>query len=370
MNVYDVVICGAGVLGASCAYALSKLNLTILCLDRWNPPHLNASSSGESRLFRTAYFEDMRYIPLLLRAHAMWRELEQEQRVPLFCQNGFLLMSPKHDIHLHAIKDHARQFDIALDHLTARTLVKRFPQFQPPSSWEGTLEINAGVINAERAVQAFLTGAMARGVTVHGNETIVSFDPTTHHMDIITNRSRYRAAHVVLALGAYCNHFAQLMPMPITITRAVQFWFPCQTTFHTKNTPCFAFADEHDFIYGFPALSSRGAKVARYQGFDHVQSPLHARAPARECELAPVQHVVKNYLPMLDAQPSHHHVCFYASTKDENFLLDHHPDFPRVILAGGDSGHAFKFAPVIGETIRALIAQKPLPFDTEFLRCR
>jgi glycine/D-amino acid oxidase-like deaminating enzyme len=36
---------------------------------------------------------------------------------------------------------------------------------------------------------------------------------------------------------------------------------------------------------------------------------------------------------------------------DQNFIVDHHPDYDNVWLCGGGSAEAFKFGPVLGEYI-------------------
>jgi len=47
--------------------------------------------------------------------------------------------------------------------------------------------------------------------------------------------------------------------------------------------------------------------------------------------------------------------CPYTLTPDGHFVVDRHPQHPRVILCGGFSGHGFKFAPVIGEVLADLV---------------
>ena len=44
-------------------------------------------------------------------------------------------------------------------------------------------------------------------------------------------------------------------------------------------------------------------------------------------------------------------VCMYTLTPDEHFIVDTHPDHPGLSFAAGMSGHGFKFAPVIGESL-------------------
>ena len=44
-------------------------------------------------------------------------------------------------------------------------------------------------------------------------------------------------------------------------------------------------------------------------------------------------------------------LCWYADTPEGNFLVDYHPDIDGLFLATGDSGHAFKFLPILGDEV-------------------
>ncbi|MCA1595892.1 MAG: sarcosine oxidase, partial [Chloroflexi bacterium] len=44
-------------------------------------------------------------------------------------------------------------------------------------------------------------------------------------------------------------------------------------------------------------------------------------------------------------------VCLYTDTWDGHFWIAPDPDRPGLVVATGGSGHAFKFAPVLGEII-------------------
>jgi glycine/D-amino acid oxidase-like deaminating enzyme len=54
-------------------------------------------------------------------------------------------------------------------------------------------------------------------------------------------------------------------------------------------------------------------------------------------------------------------------TPDEDFLVDHHPEFKNVIFAAGFSGHGFKFAPLIAVALADLALQGKTELPIDFL---
>jgi len=42
-------------------------------------------------------------------------------------------------------------------------------------------------------------------------------------------------------------------------------------------------------------------------------------------------------------------VCMYCDTHDGHFWIARDPEREGLVIAAGDSGHGFKFAPVLGE---------------------
>ena len=57
-------------------------------------------------------------------------------------------------------------------------------------------------------------------------------------------------------------------------------------------------------------------------------------------------------------------------TPDEHFVVDRHPRHANVHFACGFSGHGFKFASVVGETLADLAIKRETRHPVEFLRLR
>ena len=61
-------------------------------------------------------------------------------------------------------------------------------------------------------------------------------------------------------------------------------------------------------------------------------------------------------LPALaDAPIVHRRMCLYCDTFDGDFWIDHDPERPGLVVAAGDSGHGFKFAPILGALIADVV---------------
>lgn len=56
-------------------------------------------------------------------------------------------------------------------------------------------------------------------------------------------------------------------------------------------------------------------------------------------------------------------VCWYTDTRSGDFLIDYHPKYKGLFVMTGGSGHAFKFAPVIGDAIvECMLGRTPEDF--------
>lgn len=56
-------------------------------------------------------------------------------------------------------------------------------------------------------------------------------------------------------------------------------------------------------------------------------------------------------------------ICWYTDTRDGDFLISYHPRYRGLFVATGGSGHAFKFLPIIGDSIlECIIGRTPEDF--------
>jgi sarcosine oxidase len=73
--------------------------------------------------------------------------------------------------------------------------------------------------------------------------------------------------------------------------------------------------------------------------------------------LTAVRTFLRERIPLLAKAPvTETRVCQYENTSNGDFLIDRHPAFENVWLAGGGSGHGFKHGPAVGEAVAALVS--------------
>jgi sarcosine oxidase len=100
-----------------------------------------------------------------------------------------------------------------------------------------------------------------------------------------------------------------------------------------------------------PNVDGLGLAVLMPIGTTPVDPDTHDRVPTEDIK-ADVLTRATRLFPALKGQPFiNAHVCQLDSTVDANFIIDKHPGFDNVWLAGGGSDHGFKFGPVTGDYV-------------------
>jgi glycine/D-amino acid oxidase-like deaminating enzyme len=116
---------------------------------------------------------------------------------------------------------------------------------------------------------------------------------------------------------------------------------------------------ESDY-YGLPDLESRGFKVACDRHGDPIDPDTAERTPSA-FDLARAREFLAHRFPALARAPLvGAEVCQYENTSNGDFVIDRHPAFDNVWIAGGGSGHGFKNGPAVGE----LVAERVLSGGT------
>lgn len=367
---YDVIIVGLGAMGSATAYHLAKSGLRVLGLDRYQPPHNFGSSHGLTRIIREAYFEHPLYVPLVQRAYELWAELEKQSGQQLLLRTGGLMIGPRDGVLINGANRSAQEHKLAHEMLNSTALTQKFSVFKVQDNPTAVWEPRAGILFPERAIQTHLELAAKLGADLHFNEPVRKWEPLGKCVRIFTDSDFYTGNYLVFSSGAWMTSLLPALKLPLTVERQVLYWFKPAShaeMFKPDHLPIFIrqYAP-YRFFYGFPDLGD-GVKVAfHHQGGQVDPNALSQDVEPREID--EMRQVLSEYLPDANGELRSTAVCMYTNSPDEHFVLDHHPEYPQVVVASPCSGHGFKFSPAIGETIAAMINGNRPKFNLELFR--
>lgn len=357
MPTADVVVLGLGAMGSAAAYHLARRGLGVIGLEQYTSAHDRGSSHGRSRIIREAYFEHPDYVPLLQRAYEQWRALEEERHVSVLTMTGGLMIGPPDGVVVQGALASARQHDLPHELISADEVRRRFPPFRVPPEMAAVHEPNAGVLNPEGCIRAYLDGAAAAGADLHFEEPVLRWTASDQAVELVTTRQRYTAAHLVITAGPWAPQVLADLGLPLQVERNVMYWFAPRANdeaFTPQRFPIYLYEYRREAaIYGFPAHSDGTVKVAHHHS-GVVCTPETLQRVVAPAEVSRMRALFEALLPEAAGELRATAACMYTNTPDGHFIIDRHPHHPHVIVACGFSGHGFKFASVVGEVLADL----------------
>ena len=317
----------------------------MLGLDRFPPGHDQGSSHGQTRIIRQAYFEHPDYVPLVLDAFELWKEIQQLGGKPLFEQTGLLQIGKPDGPVIGGVLRSAERHHLKLESLTIPRLQSRFPMFDYPTGSIGLFEPVAGFLRVEECVRTLIQLAVDSGAQFRDGQAVTRWttnDDGTYL--VITDQESFATKRLIVSAGAWA---AQLLAQRLPKLRVIakhQHWFRCNSPGLTLSGGCptFFFETEDGYFYGFPDFDGGGNKIAEHSGGVIVSDPAKADRDLDPADLVRVNSFLARFL--MARQPVHvaHSVCLYTMSPDEHFIVDTIGESGSIAVACGFSGHGFK----------------------------
>lgn len=353
----DVAVIGAGAFGAWTALALRERGVDVVLIDALGPANLEGSSGGESRNIRAAYGDRETYTRWSIEAWQMWQVREQEVGLQLLYPCGSLRILDEDEVaQQRAMFD---RLTYPYEMLDGDEAARRWPQID----YRGEhilYEPNSGILAARDAMRGIVQLFEAKGGRVVRGRVL---PPTGSAISAITiEGERISASQFVFACGPWLPKiFPALLDGWIKTPRRELFFIgpaPGDTRFEWRNCP--NLADPLGWTSSDIGGGVKIAPVIRHVPMDPDES---VRMPTPAL-LDQVRAYLAARLPGLVGRPVvGTYVSQLENTDNEHFLIDRHPDYRNVLIAGGGSGHAYKMGPVIGEHVARFViegAQEPV----------
>jgi sarcosine oxidase len=372
-----IIVVGLGAMGSATALHVAHRGHRVLGFDQFTPPHPHGSSHGQTRIIRKAYWEDLRYVPLLLRVYELWRRLETDTGQSLLHITGGLMIGRANGDLVAGSRASAEWFGLQHEVLSASETRRRYPAFNMDNDWVALWERDAGYLRPEACVEQQLQQAALAGAELHFDESAMDWNVLPGGgVSVRTTRKTYNADHLVITAGPWAPEILRELKLPLRVTRQVVYWFEPTGSielFRRERMPIYIREMEkgQPMLYGFPltGADNEGVKVglAWQRGF---LLPGYGRScdrfqrgrchPRKACECSAIA----------CGRLLHAETCLYTMTPDEHFVIDTHPEFPQVCLAAGFSGHGFKFASALGEVLADLATGAKPAYDLDLFSLR
>ena len=363
----EIVVVGAGAFGGWTALCLRELGYSVLLIDAYGPGNSRASSGGETRQIRAGYGDRACYTRWAQESLVRWRARQAEWNTTLFLQTGRLVLSPEWTKWLADTKTVFDQEGIPCEVFQHDELVRRYPHINFEGIGWALFEPTTGVLKARQAcrvvAEAFVRkgGCLAVGQAALGRRT----QRRLHEIRLSTG-DPVAAQAFVFACGPWLSKvFPEILQNKLFAPRRDVFFFgtpPGDNRFTYPNCPNFC-EEEAAGVYGFTSIDDRGFKVCP-TGEKTVFDPDSGDRIVTAERVQRVRDYLALRFPALKDQPLvETRVCQLEMSVDEHFIIDLHPEFENVWIAGGGSGHGFKQGPVVGEYIANRVTGRACPAD-------
>jgi sarcosine oxidase len=253
---------------------------------------------------------------------------------------------------------------IAVEELSRRELIERFPQHQNLDPHDvGIWDPESGAVRPEASIVAAVAAAEQAGATVYGRTAVLDLASDSDGVLIRTSARSFRVGRVIIATGAWLSKF--LPGQPLKPLRTPMTWFGPRVSadeFTLERFPIFIRAVTNgQRLWGHGAVFGHGVKIGPQDDPNyHLVDPDRIDRGISEVDWRHVGALIEDYVPGLNPRPTRTTTCMITLSPDMQFQLGPLRNEPRLIVAGGDSGHAFKHATGLGEYLAQLtVGEEP-----------
>jgi glycine/D-amino acid oxidase-like deaminating enzyme len=352
----DVAVIGAGAFGGWAALVLRERGYKVTLVDAYGPGNPHASSGGETRNIRASYGDRGIYTDWTTRAWKLWHEREAEFGRKLIYRSGSI-----RDPGMAGMAAQIAMFDqmkLPYELLTPEEVNRRWPQIRTDDIPRAFFEVNSGGVKARESMIAVSENFEQKGGRIVLGDAALGRGQGGRLANITIDGAPLSAGEYVFACGPWLKKlFPALINSKIRTPRAELFFVgPARGDQRYRWDNCPSVSDRITYT---TADIGGGYKIAARTGDVMADADDDERLPTHH--LIPfVQKYVATRLPGLVGRPIiQAYVCQTEHTANGHFIIDRHPDYANLLIAGGGSGHAFKMGPFLGTYLADRVERLP-----------
>lgn len=357
---WDYIVVGAGAFGTWTAWHLQRRGLRVLLLDAWGVAHSRSSSGGETRLIRTEYAGNALYTRWAWESLAAWHELSRRHESPIFHETGALYIYPQDTAAIDQSMALQRGLGIPVEKLSVPHMASRWPRINFDGIAVGVMQPTMGTIMARRSLQTLAADFVKAG---GGFRQFAVDQPRSAkaRLDAVTaaDGETLSAKGFVFACGPWLPKiFPDVVGDRIVPSRQDVFFFAPPAgddRFERGNMPVWVDVSSKDLHYGFPDIEARGFKIALDAHGPRFDPDTGDRRVGDRAIAEVRTYLARRFPDLANAPLAETRVCQYENSHNGHLLIDRHPAWSNVWIAGGGSGHGFKHGPAVGRYVSDLV---------------
>jgi len=362
----NVAVVGAGIFGMAAAIELRKRGHEVTMFEQGGVPYERASSTDVSKFIRRLWYNDT-YIELVERSGKQWRIWHDQLSQNIYNQTGILNIvqdfTPGNSAYDSFEILEVRGASIEI--LSPKEVRSRYPQFVIHDNETGVFDPWGGYLRSAQSLADLAELARSEGIQIHEKTAVTQLDEGSDGVSLASEGrwpffGRWRDSQtfdrVVVAAGPWISKLAPHLgqKMEITLQQMAFFEPPDPKKFAPDIMPIWSIGGS-DF-YGFPLLPEGFVKVANGRG--PVVHPDAERIITPEFVERAKAFVADRMPELARGRFVGGRSCLYTRTPDGDFVIDFLPGSERILVAGGGSGHGFKFGGSIGPVIADALEEK------------
>jgi sarcosine oxidase len=374
----DIIVVGLGAFGSAALWRLAARGVDVCGIEQHGIGHNQGSSHGATRVFRVACHEHPDLTPVAKRSLQLWTELGQETGETLVSLGGALSTGRPGALQVAGVLEAAEKYSLVVERLDAAEVAACFPAYRNLGSGDiGVLDPLGGICYPERNVRAQTAAAVRLGAQVYSYTRVLDIQLGSGHVTLTTPTATFECAQVIITTGAWLN--GMVPGLGLTPVRTPMFWFRARPGFEKQFTrdafPSFIRASASGFgLWGHGSGEDFGIKIGLSDNQPEAFSKFQATDPDtvdryihQAEDIDDLSATVAREFPGVVPQPEKSIVCMVTRSPDTQFLIGRPNDDPRLIVAGGDSGHGFKHAAGIGEILARFAVGEEQESDLSFV---
>lgn len=349
-----VTIVGAGIMGLSAAWALTRAGHRVTVYDQAEVPNPLGSSVDQHRLIRHAYGAERGYTRMVSEAYDAWELVWRDVGARHYAASGTLVLETSTGNWAEESAAVLAAEGIPFRRLSADETARDFPLVDSRNARFVLHLESGGTLFADRIVASLARWMAGQGTPVAAATAVRDIDPARARVTL-SSGAAIDADLLIVAAGPWVARLVPSIASRVTPSRQVVVYLtpPPETAAAWTRHPMILDLDPAAGFYLVPPRDGTGLKVSNH-GFTMIGDPDRDRIAGADEARAIMDlcaHRLKGFGRYAMAEAK---TCFYDVEPKERFILETLGNATWIM--SGFSGHGFKFAPVLGLELAKAVA--------------